>query len=172
MPTERTLLLIACNIGALSIVSLLNWLVLIEPEYPPAMPTSTSPTPSRLFNIEIAESSIALEENPLFVPTRTRINIDIPHLEPTPDTIPAIPHLIGIIGKGEIQQFALLENNTGDQRKLVANGDIFDNWLLVSISSKTVTLRPAHQNEQYKDSRDIIISLRSPNVASGTLNDE
>lgn len=106
----------------------------------------------------------ALEQTLLFSSSRTRTVISSSESTVPPDATP--PHLVGIVEEEGYKRFALLEDETATSRKLVAQGDAFETWIVVSITSDAIYLRNrSNIADGSYPSSDIELRLR-PSVPS------
>ncbi len=111
----------------------------------------------------------ALEQTLLFSSSRTRTVISAPEstvlLEATP------PHLVGIVEEAGHKRYALLEDDTATSRKLVAQGDAFEAWTVVSVTPDAVYLRSRSDiNDEVHPSSDIELQLRPSVLPSQNFN--
>jgi hypothetical protein len=162
------MVLIACNLCALAAFALLHWLALGTSSLPAsATPNDTADAVKVPTHWPDAVPNM-LEQAPLFSPTRSRPKTAV-SADTAPFPPPQPPRLAGIVVSAGKTRLALLESDAV-VRKLVARGDTFGGWRVISIESKAVRLRQETSVDvEAPPPTEVTIQLRPPIANSGVL---
>lgn len=160
---RQTTTLLVLNICMLSAFIFIYKILLDNPD---DLSTKSRNVPSEIDPLSILIETLpnALEQTLLFSSSRTRTVISSSESTVPLDATP--PHLVGIVEEEGYKRFALLEDETATSRKLVAQGDAFETWIVVSITSDAIYLRSrSNIADGSYPSSDIELRLR-PSVPS------
>jgi len=137
MRAKLTAALVGTNLAALLFAAWSVGATLSEPVFPRAERNPADPLPASP-PIFARVSSEALLSSPLFTPSRQ------PHSEPEQAAMqippPTPPRLVGIVEQGSTARRALLETVTGESRRLMHRGEVFEGWVVTEIHRDAVTL--------------------------------
>ncbi|MXS80213.1 hypothetical protein SAMN05216379_11062 [Nitrosomonas eutropha] len=167
MFNRQTVTLLVLNICMLSAFVFIHWILLDRSD---DLSTKSQNVPSEIDPLRIPTETLpnALEQTLLFSSSRTRTVISPPESTGSLDAIP--PHLVGIVEKEGHKRFALLEDETATSRKLVTQGEAFEVWVVVSITSDAIYLRNrSNINDGSHPSSDIELRLRPSVLPSQNL---
>lgn len=158
MFNRQTTILLILNTCVISAFVLIHWIVLDHSD-DLSMEGRNVPSETTPLSIPMETLPNALEQTLLFSSSRTRTVISSPESTVPLDTAP--PRLVGIVEEEGHKRFALLEDETATSRKLVAQGDTFETWMVVSVTSDAIHLRSRSDiNDGVHPSSDIELRLR------------
>lgn len=137
MRGRLTATLIGINLAAVLSAAWLVGSALSEPPLPRAEqdPADAAPASSAIF---ASISGDALSSHPLFTPSRRPLSDSEQKIMQIPP--PAPPRLVGIVEEGPRVRRALLETATGDSRRLLRAGQVFEGWVVTEIHRNAITL--------------------------------
>lgn len=115
-------------------------------EAPDDLPATRASAPAAAETSVVLMETVpnALEQTLLFSPSRTRLAPATAEPEVSPSAI--LPRLVGIMIDGH-RRTALLEAESTASRKVVAEGDLFDGWVVMAIAAHAVRLQGRSSNE-------------------------
>ena len=136
-----SLLLINVCVVSLSVIA---HSVLLEA--PDDLPATRASVPAAAETSVVLMETVpnALEQTLLFSPSRTRLAPATAEPEVSPSAM--LPRLVGIMIDGH-KRTALLEAASTASRKVVAEGDLFDGWVVMAIAAHAVRLQGRSTNE-------------------------
>ena len=140
---RQTVSLLLINVCVVSLSVIAHSVLLEEPDDLPATRASV-PAAAETSVVLMETVPNALEQTLLFSPSRTRLAPATAEPEVRPSAM--LPRLVGIMIDGH-KRTALLELESTASRKVVAEGDLFDGWVVMAIAAHAVRLQGRSSNE-------------------------